>query len=39
LTQAWVDLFNLPGWQAARSIHDLVPTPISDAVEPRVVSA
>jgi hypothetical protein len=38
-TQAWVDLFNLPGWQAARFVHHLVPRLISDAVEPRVLSA
>ena len=32
LTQAWVDLFNLPGWQAARFVHHLVPKLVSDAV-------
>ena len=32
LTQAWVDLFNLPGWQAARFVHHLVPRLITDAV-------
>jgi len=39
LTQAWVDLFNLPGWQAARFVHTLLPRLISDAVAPRVLSA
>ena len=32
LTQAWVDLFNLPDWQAARFVHHLVPRLITDAV-------
>jgi hypothetical protein len=32
LTQAWVDLFNLPGWQAARFVHHLVPRLVTDAV-------
>jgi hypothetical protein len=31
LTQAWVDLFNLPGWQAARFVHHLLPRVVSDA--------
>jgi hypothetical protein len=31
LTQAWVDLFNLPGWQAARFVHNLLPRLITDA--------
>lgn len=40
LTQAWVDLFNLPGWQAARFVHHLLPTLVSDAaVESRLLSA
>lgn len=40
LTQAWVDLFNLPGWQAARFVHHLVPRLVSDAVaEPGLLSA
>lgn len=25
LAQAWVDLFNIPGWQAARFVHALLP--------------
>lgn len=32
LAQAWVDLFNLPGWQAARFVHHLVPRLVTDAV-------
>jgi hypothetical protein len=32
ITQAWVDLFNLPGWQAARFVHHLVPRLVTDAV-------
>jgi hypothetical protein len=32
LTQAWVDLFNVPGWQAARFVHHLVPRMVTDAV-------
>jgi hypothetical protein len=32
LTQAWVDLFNLPGWQAARFVHHLLPRLVTDAV-------
>ncbi|MGH9244892.1 MAG: hypothetical protein ACRD29_11360 [Acidimicrobiales bacterium] len=40
LTQAWVDLFCLPGWQAARFVHHLLPALMSGAVgEPRVLSA
>ncbi|MGH9111394.1 MAG: hypothetical protein ACRDZN_03710 [Acidimicrobiales bacterium] len=40
LTQAWVDLFNLPGWQAARFVHQLLPRVVSDAaVEPGLLSA
>ncbi len=40
LTQAWVDLFSLPGWQAARFVHHLLPTLVTDATtEPRVLSA
>jgi len=40
LTQAWVDLFSLPGWQAARFVHNLLPTLVTDAAtEPRVLSA
>jgi hypothetical protein len=39
LTQAWVDLFNLPGWQAARFVHHLIPRMITDAAEPRLLSA
>jgi hypothetical protein len=31
LTQAWVDLFNLPGWQAARFVHYLLPRLVTDA--------
>lgn len=31
LVQAWVDLFNLPGWQAARFVHALAPRLASDA--------
>lgn len=30
LAQAWVDLFNLPGWQAARFVHHLVPRLVTD---------
>lgn len=32
LTQAWVDLFNLPGWQTARFVHHLLPRLVSGAV-------
>lgn len=40
LTQAWVDLFSLPGWQAARFVHDLLPMLVpDDTTEPRVLSA
>jgi hypothetical protein len=40
LTQAWVDLFCLRGWQAARFVHYLLPRLVTDAVtEPRVLSA
>ncbi len=39
LVQAWVDLFCLPGWQAARFFHHLLPSLITDAtIEPRVLS-
>jgi hypothetical protein len=39
LVQAWVDLFCLPGWQAARFFHHLLPSLIPDATtEPRVLS-
>jgi hypothetical protein len=31
LTQAWVDLFNLPGWQAARFVHYLLARLVTDA--------
>jgi hypothetical protein len=31
LSQAWVDLFNLPGWQAARFVYRLLPRLVSDA--------
>lgn len=31
LAQAWVDLFNLPGWQAARFVHYLLPKVTADA--------
>ena len=31
LAQAWVDLFNLPGWQASRFVHDLAPRLLFDA--------
>jgi hypothetical protein len=31
LVQAWVDLFCLPGWQAARFFHHLAPDLITDA--------
>jgi hypothetical protein len=39
LTQAWVDLFSLPGWQAARFVHHLLPTLVTDGTESRVLSA
>lgn len=40
LSQAWVDLFNLPGWQAARFIYHLLPAVLPDAVsEPGLLSA
>lgn len=32
LAQAWVDLFNLPGWQAARFVHSLLPRLVTGAV-------
>jgi len=32
LVQAWVDLFNTPGWQAARFVHHLVPRLVTDVV-------
>lgn len=31
LAQAWADLFNIPGWQAARFVHHLMPTVTADA--------
>jgi hypothetical protein len=31
LPQAWVDLFNLPGWQAARFVHHLLSRLVTDA--------
>ena len=31
LSQAWVDLFCLPNWQAGRFTHDLIPKVIEDA--------
>jgi hypothetical protein len=34
LTQAWVDLFSLPGWQAARFVHHLLTVLVTDATEP-----
>jgi len=38
VVQAWVDLFCLPGWQAARFVHHLIPELITDAaIEPRVL--
>jgi hypothetical protein len=40
LAQAWVDLFNLPGWQAARFVYRLLPRLVSDAIpEPGLLSA
>lgn len=30
LAQAWVDLFALPGWQAARFVHELLPRLVSE---------
>lgn len=40
LSQAWVDLFNLPGWQAARFVHHLLPQLVTDDVsEPGLLSA
>jgi hypothetical protein len=40
LVQAWVDLFCLPGWQAARFVHHLLPRLVTDAItENRVLSA
>jgi hypothetical protein len=40
LTQAWVDLFNLSGWQAARFVYRLLPRLVSDAIsEPGLLSA
>ncbi|MGH9279775.1 MAG: helix-turn-helix domain-containing protein [Acidimicrobiales bacterium] len=32
LAQSWVDLFNTPGWQAARFVHTLLPRLVTDAV-------
>ncbi|MGH9119376.1 MAG: hypothetical protein ACRD0A_16340 [Acidimicrobiales bacterium] len=32
LTQAWVDLFSLRGWQASRFVHALLPRLVTDAV-------
>lgn len=38
LVQAWVDLFCLPGWQAARFVHHLLPDLVTDAAtKPRVL--
>lgn len=37
LVQAWVDLFCLPGWQAARFVHHLLPDLITDAATERRV--
>lgn len=40
LTQAWVDLFSLPGWQAARFVYRLLPQLLADAIpEPGLLSA
>ncbi len=40
LTQAWVDLFCLPGWQSARFVHHLLPRLVTDAItEQGVLSA
>jgi Bacterial regulatory proteins, gntR family len=40
LTQAWVDLFNLPGWQAARFVHHLLTRVVTDvAVDTGLLSA
>ena len=40
LVQAWVDLFCLPGWQAARFVHHLLPSLVPDAItEHGVLSA
>ena len=40
LVQAWVDLFCLPGWQAARFVHHLLPSLVTDAItEHGVLSA
>jgi hypothetical protein len=40
LPQAWVDLFNLPGWQAARFVHHLLPRLVTDvAVDTGLLSA
>ncbi|CAN5898498.1 hypothetical protein BH23ACT5_BH23ACT5_10310 [soil metagenome] len=37
LTQAWVDLFSLPGWQPARFVHHLLPRLLTDATSERVL--
>jgi hypothetical protein len=39
LSQAWVDLFALPGWQAARFVRHLLPRLVIDDAEPTVLSA
>lgn len=40
ITQAWTDLFNLPGWQAARFVYHLLPELLGDALpEPGLLSA
>ena len=39
-TQAWVDLFNLPGWQASRFVYHFLPLLLTDVVtEPGLLSA
>lgn len=40
LTQAWVDLFNVPGWQSARFVYQLLPRLVTDGTaEPGLLSA
>jgi len=40
LVQAWVDLFNLPNWQADRFVYHLLPQLLADVLpEPRLLSA
>lgn len=40
LVQAWVDLFNLPDWQADRFVYHLLPQLLADVLpEPRLLSA